>query len=323
MNQILRTRPSHASGAVEMTQPLPSFPETLGAVPVDAVGVAERVASIRSRTLDEAARRAGLRLVVSMIDLTTLSGADTPGKVLALCQKAVDPAPELGAPPVAAVCVYPPFVAGARRALEGQPVRVASVATAFPAGQASLDVRLDEVRQVVGDGAHEVDMVIARGAFLCGEVARVHDEIASVRELCDGVTLKVILETGELESLDNVRRASDVAIAAGADFIKTSTGKVSPAATLPVTVAMLDAIAAHTRAGGRPVGMKPAGGIRSADEALTWLVAVNEILGDAWLTPSLFRFGASSLLGEVLVALHRLERGTEPARGQFSIMGAY
>lgn len=277
---------------------------------VDRVAADARAASFRTRSIKKEAKLQGLRMVVSMTDLTTLEGKDSPGKVLGLCRKAVQPAPDLeGVPSVAAVCVYPSHVALARHALAGSGVQVASVATAFPSGQAPLDLRLEEVRRVVTDGADEVDMVISRGAFLAGREQQVADEIRATKEACGSAHLKVILETGELETYDLVRRASDLAMEAGADFIKTSTGKVAPAATMGVTLVMLEAIRDHERATGTRIGMKPAGGIRTAKEALHYLVMVKETLGDAWLDPKLFRFGASSLLNDVLLQLRKQDSG--------------
>ena len=277
---------------------------------VDRVAADARAASFRTRSIKKEAKLQGLRMVVSMTDLTTLEGKDSPGKVLGLCRKAVQPGPDLeGVPSVAAVCVYPSHVALARHALADSGVQVASVATAFPSGQAPLDLRLEEVRRVVTDGADEVDMVISRGAFLAGREQQVADEIRATKEACGSAHLKVILETGELETYDLVRRASDLAMEAGADFIKTSTGKVAPAATMGVTLVMLEAIRDHERATGTRIGMKPAGGIRTAKEALHYLVMVKETLGDAWLDPKLFRFGASSLLNDVLLQLRKQDSG--------------
>ena len=281
---------------------------------VDRVAADARAASFRTRSTKKDAKLQGLRLVVSMTDLTTLEGKDSPGKVRGLCRKAVDPAPGIeGVPSVAAVCVYPNHVALAKQAVAGSGVQVASVATAFPSGQAPLDLRLEEVRRVVADGTDEVDMVISRGALLAGRTQQVAEEIRATKEACGSAHLKVILETGELETYDLVRRASDLAMEAGADFIKTSTGKVAPAATMGVTLVMLEAIRDHHRATGVRIGMKPAGGIKSAKEALHYLVMVKETLGDAWLSPSLFRFGASSLLNDVLIQLRRLDTGVYAA----------
>lgn len=277
---------------------------------VDRIAIDTRAASFTKRSIKNKAKRQGLEMVVSMTDLTTLEGKDSPQTVRALCRKALRPAVGVdGIPQVAAVCVYPAFVSLAKDYVGESGVQVASVATAFPSGQSPLQLRLDEVRQVVADGADEVDMVISRGAFLAGEHQRVFDEIAAVKEACGSAHLKVILETGELETYDNVRFASDVAIHAGADFIKTSTGKVSPAATMGVTLVMLEAIRDYFLQSGRMIGMKPAGGIRTAKEALHYLVMVQETLGDDWLSPQWFRFGASSLLDDVLRQLRKQELG--------------
>lgn len=276
---------------------------------VDQVQIEARAKAFTGRSVKREAKRAALSMTLSMVDLTTLEGMDTPDKVRRLCHKGREPLVGAGLPPVAAICVYPTMVAVAKRALEGSPVRVASVATSFPSGKSFLEVRLQEARMAVEAGADEIDMVIDRGAFLAGEHARVHDEIASVKEACGGACLKVILETGELATYDNVRRASRVAIDAGASFIKTSTGKVSPAATLPVTLVMLEAIRDHFLATGRAVGMKAAGGIRTAKQAWQYLVMVKETLGDAWLAPDRFRIGASSLVNDVLMQWERLDTG--------------
>src|ERR671916_3488591 len=255
-----------------------------------------------------------------MMDLTTLEGADTPGKVAALCSKAVRPDPsDPSIPSVAAVCVYPNLVPTALERVRGTGVKVASVATAFPSGQAPLDVKLAEVREVVEMGADEVDMVIDRGAFLAGRYAKVYDEIVQVKDACGGAHLKVILEVGELGTYDNVRRASLLAMAAGADFIKTSTGKVTPAATLPVTLVMLEAIRDFERTTGRVVGMKPAGGIRTAKDAIQYLVVLYETLGPRWMTPDLFRFGASTLLNDVLMQIRKERTGRYQGPDYFTI----
>ena len=240
-------------------------------------------------------------MAVAMMDLTTLEGKDTPGKVAYLCRKALQPTEaKYQVPPCAAVCVYPNMVRHARRFLgENSAVNVASVATGFPSGQYPLRTKLEEVRRAAGDGADEIDMVIDRNAFLTGDHARVFDEIAAVKQTCGAAHLKVILETGELVTYDNVRLASQIAMEAGADFIKTSTGKVQPAATMPVTLVMLEAIRDYFYATGIRIGMKPAGGIRTSKQALAYLVMVKETLGDDWLTPDLFRFGASTLLNDV------------------------
>ena len=281
----------------------------------------ERAASFTKRSIKTSAKLAGLKLVVSMMDLTTLEGKDTPGKVAYLCRKALQPAdPKYSVPPCAAVCVYPNMVKYARKFLgESSPVHVASVATGFPSGQFPLRSRLAEVQRAVADGADEIDMVINRGAFLAGDHARVFDEIAEVKEACRPAHLKVILETGELVTYDNVRLASEIAMQAGADFIKTSTGKVSPAATMPVTLVMLEAICDHFFATGARVGMKPAGGIRTAKQSLHYLVMLTETVGDDWLTPDLFRFGASSLLNDVLMQIARIADGNYQGQDYFSL----
>jgi deoxyribose-phosphate aldolase len=278
--------------------------------PVDQVGIEERAASLAKRSIKKAAKRAGIRLAMSMLDLTTLEGKDSEGKVRQLCRKAIRPLPEdPTVPHVAAICVYPNLVPVAKDALRGSGVKVASVATGFPAGLVPLPVKLDDARWAVAMGADEIDMVIDRGAFLFGEYSKVADEIAAVKEASGPAHLKVILETGELETYDNVRRASDLAMAAGADFIKTSTGKVTPAATPPVVLVMLEAIRDHYLATGRRVGMKPAGGIKTSKQALHLLVLVKETLGDAWLTPDLFRIGASTLANDLLMQLAKESTG--------------
>ncbi len=287
--------------------------------PVDRVAVEERAAALGKRSIKKAAKVAGLRMAIGMMDLTTLEGCDSPGKVRALSQKARWPDEnDPSIPSCAAVCVYPTLVAAAKQALEGSTVRVASVATAFPSGLSPLSVKLDDARRAVEAGADEIDMVIDRGAFLAGEHRRVADEIAAVKEACGDAHLKVILETGELGSYDNVRRASELAMQAGADFIKTSTGKIQPAATPAVTLVMLEAIRDFYFLTGKRIGMKPAGGIRTAKQALHYLVIVKETLGDAWLTPELFRIGASTLLNDVLMQLKKEQTGAYQAAEYFS-----
>jgi len=292
----------------------------LGRVPVvDEVGVNERVARFQSRSIKTASKIEALRLILSMIDLTTLEGQDTPGKVRQLCQKAIhlhDALP--GLPHVAAVCVYPTMVGIARQALGGRDIHIASVATAFPSGQAPLSVKLEDTQTAVEAGADEIDMVISRGEFLAGHHARVFDEIAAVKQACGGAHLKVILETGELGTLDTVRRASVLAMHAGADFIKTSTGKIQPAATMQVTLVMLQAIRDYYHETGRMVGMKPAGGISSAKLAVHYLVMLRETLGSAWMTPEWFRFGASSLANDVLMQLQKQATGVYQSADYFS-----
>ncbi len=287
---------------------------------VDQVMVDERAAALAQRSIKSGSKLEGLRLAFSMLDLTTLEGKDTPGKVRTLCLKAMHPAPErFVAGTVAAVCVYPKLVKVAKASLQGSRVKVAAVATCFPSGQSSRRTRLLDTRAALEAGADEIDMVIDRAAFLCGEHAKVHDEIAEVKQLCGDVHLKVILETGELVTYDNVRRASMLAMAAGGDFIKTSTGKVSPAATLPVTLVMLEAIRDFFFTTGRRVGMKPAGGIRTAKQALQYLVLVNETLGDDWLTPDLFRLGASTLANDILLQIAKSIDGSYQSLDYFSL----
>ena len=277
---------------------------------VDKVAVEARAASFQTRSIKNESKRQGLLMVTSMVDLTTLEGKDSAAKVRSLCQKAMLPDAALPhVPSVAAVCVYPRWVELARELLAGSGVKVASVASAFPSGQVDLATKLVDVRAAVQAGADEIDMVMHRGAFLSGQYEVVSAGIRAIKEACGGQHLKVILETGELETYDNVVRASELAIAAGADFIKTSTGKVQPAATMPVTLVMLETIRSHFLATGQMIGMKPAGGISRAKDALHYLVMVKETLGDAWLSAKWFRFGASSLLNDVLLQLHRLESG--------------
>lgn len=277
---------------------------------VDEVGATERVASLSKRSIKRESKAQALRLAIQMMDLTTLEGMDTPGKVAQMSAKAVHPDPgDPSIPSVAAVCVYPAMVPYARQAVEGSTVKVASVATYFPSGQVDISQKVTETESVVDAGADEVDMVINRGAFLSGDYFRVFDEIVRVKEAAGDTHLKVILETGELQTYDNVRRASMLAMAAGADFIKTSTGKVGPAATLPVTLVMLEAIRDFRAATGVQVGMKPAGGIRTAKDAIRYLVVLNETLGAEWMSPDWFRFGASSLLNDVLMQIRWLETG--------------
>ena len=283
---------------------------TISRIPIDSVGIDERVARITARSIKKDTKLQALHLALSMIDLTTLEGKDTPGKVKQLCYKAMHPADQLGPlPTVAAVCVYPTHVRTAKQALEGSSIKVASVSTGFPSGNVPLKNKLSETKFAVNEGADEIDMVINRGAFLQGHYQQVFDEIAAIKEACAKARLKVILETGELGSLDHVRYASDIAIAAGADFIKTSTGKIQPAATLPVTLVMLQAIRDHYDTTGIQIGMKPAGGISTGKVAIQYLVMVHEILGDAWLTPEWFRFGASSLANDILLQLGKEKFG--------------
>ncbi|MGP4015536.1 deoxyribose-phosphate aldolase [Saccharopolyspora sp. 5N708] len=269
---------------------------------VDQVGLEQRAAGLATRSIKKTAKRWAIDTAISMIDLTTLEGADTEGKVRTLCTKAQHPDPDWpDTPQVAAVCVYSDMAATAVRALDGTGIRVASVATAFPSGRSALAVKLADVEFAVAAGAHEIDMVIDRGAFLSGRYGQVFEEIQAVKAACGDAHLKVILETGELATYDNVRRASWLGLLAGGDFIKTSTGKVSPAATLPVTHLMLQAVRDWRDATGELRGVKPAGGIRNTKDAIRYLVAVHEVAGPEWLTPELFRFGASSLLGDLLM----------------------
>ena len=296
-----------------------SIPDLNTVARVDEVGVNERVARFQSRSIKTASKVEALKLVLSMIDLTTLEGQDTAGKVRQLCQKAIhlhDAIP--GLPHVAAVCVYPTMVGIARRVLEGHDINIASVATAFPSGMAPLAVKLDDTKVAVEQGANEIDMVISRGAFLQGEYSLVFDEIAAVKDACGDTHLKVILETGELGTLDRVRCASVLAMHAGADFIKTSTGKIQPAATMQVTLVMLQAISDYYYETGRRVGMKPAGGISTAKLAIHYLVMLRETLGNAWMTPEWFRFGASSLANDVLMQLMKQATGVYQSADYFS-----
>ena len=295
---------------------------------VDKVGVEARAASFTTRSLKKAAKLWGLKTAVTMVDLTTLEGQDTPGKVAQLCAKALQPhAPDPEVPPVAAVCVYPALVAEAKKHVGGTSVRIASVATAFPSGQAPLTTRLAEVRAAVEDGADEIDMVINRNAFLSGRVSEVRDEIAAVLDACGVARLKVILETSELDGYDQIRAASFLAMRAGlrpGDFIKTSTGKTSSNATLANTQVMLEAIRDHYLATGVPIGMKPAGGIRTAKQALHFLVAVKETLGDAWLTNTRYRFGASALLNDLLRQIEKERSGAyQPSYAFSEAAGGY
>jgi len=296
-----------------------SLREFLHGLPgVDQVGAEARAGMLSSRSIDTA---------ISMIDLTTLEGQDTPGKVRALCAKAKRPDPaDPTAPQVAAVCVYPDLAHVAAAEVKGTGIHVASVATAFPSGRASLDIKLADTRYAIAAGADEVDIVIDRGAFLAGDYQLVYDEIAAIREICEGppgqagrAHLKVILETGELVTLDNVRRASWLAMLAGADFIKTSTGKVTPAATLPVTLVMLEAVRDFREAHGRQVGVKAAGGIRTAKDAIRYLVLVNETAGEDWLDPRWFRLGASSLLNDLLMQRTKLATGRYSGPDYFTL----
>jgi deoxyribose-phosphate aldolase len=318
-------REAAESNAVALVRAWVGRPGSLGALVegvggVDQVGVTERADALRKRSIKKASKIFALELAIRMCDLTTLEGKDTPGKVRALCAKGLRPDPsDPTVPHVAAICVYPAMVPVARDALRGSGVHVASVATGFPSGQTYTDIKLAETREAVEAGADEIDMVIDRGAFLSGDYATVFDEIVAVKAAAGEAHLKVILETGELETFDNVRRASILAMAAGADFIKTSTGKVSPAATLPVTLVMLEAIRDFHRRTGRVVGMKPAGGIRTAKEAIGYLTTLYETLGPRWMTPELFRFGASSLLNDCLMQLRKERTGSYQGPDYFTI----
>jgi deoxyribose-phosphate aldolase len=287
---------------------------------VDKVGVEERVSRFQKRSIKNESKMQGLKMILNMIDLTTLEGKDTEGKVKQMCFKAKhlhDSYSDL--PTVAAVCVYPSMVKTAKTAVQGSGVKVASVATAFPSGQAPMKIKLADTKFAVDNGADEIDMVISRGKFLTGEYNFVFDEIAAIKEACGKARLKVILETGELVTLDNVRRASDIAIRAGADFIKTSTGKISPAATMQVTYTMLEAIRDHYDETGVMIGMKPAGGISNSKLALQNLVMVKEVLGNDWLNNEWFRFGASSLANDVLMQILKTETGVYQSSDYFSI----
>jgi deoxyribose-phosphate aldolase len=287
---------------------------------IDKVGVEERTARIQTRSIKGESKIQGMKMILNMIDLTTLEGKDTPGKVKQMCYKANhlhDTYPDC--PTVAAVCVYPSMVKTARQALGDSPIKIASVSTAFPSGQAPLQVKLDDTRFAVENGADEIDMVISRGKFLAGEYNFVFDEIAQIKEACGKARLKVILETGELVTLDNVRRASEIAMQAGADFIKTSTGKIQPAATMQVTYVMLMAIKDYFEKTGIQIGMKPAGGISTSKLALHYLLMVKETLGDQWLTNEWFRFGASSLANDVLMQLMKSKTGAYQSADYFSI----
>ena len=287
---------------------------------VDQVGVELRVESLKRRSIKKASKLWALDLAIRMMDLTTLEGRDTPGKIRALCAKAMHPQPgDPSIPSVAAICLYPSLIPEAKDALKGSTVKVASVATGFPSGQTFREIKVAEVKAAIAAGADEIDMVIDRGAFLAGDYATVFDEIVEIKDACGDVHLKVILETGELGTFDQVRRASILAMAAGADFIKTSTGKVQPAATLPVTLVMLEAIRDFEKATGRLVGMKPAGGIRTAKEAVQYLVVLYETLGPRWMTPDRFRFGASSLLNDVLMQIEKERTGRYQDPDHFTI----
>lgn len=298
------------------SQTLPDFNQT---TPIDQVGIEERVAKLNKRSIKKESKVQALKLALSMVDLTTLEGMDTEGKVIQLCQKAKKPhVSHLDIPRVAAVCVYPNMVKVAKEELKGSGINVASVATAFPSGMSTLEDKLEETKRAVRYGADEVDMVISRGEFLKGNYSYVFDEIAEIKEACGQAHLKVILETGELQTYENIRKASDIAMHAGADFIKTSTGKIQPAATQPVTLVMLEAIRDFYYETNQMVGMKPAGGIRKAKQAIQYLVLVKETLGADWLTPKYFRFGASSLANDLLMQIIKQETGVYQSADYFS-----
>ena len=306
-------------GFIEFMKPF-LFSDISKSPSIDKVGVEERVARFQTRSIKNESKLQGLKMVLNMIDLTTLEGKDTPGKVKQMCYKAKHLHDiHSGLPTVAAVCVYPSMVAIAKKELKNSSVRIASVSTAFPSGQAPMEVKITDTKFAVDAGADEIDMVISRGKFLSGDYNFVFDEIAAIKEACGKARLKVILETGELATLDNVRKASDIAIYAGADFIKTSTGKIQPAATMQVTYTMLMAIRDYFDETGIMVGMKPAGGISTSKLALHNLVMVKEILGDAWLNNHWFRFGASSLANDVLMQILKTETGVYQSSDYFTI----
>jgi len=317
-----RAQPSWAAGISDVTASDAALRRFLHGLPgVDQVGADARAAMLATRSIKTTAKQWAIDLAISMIDLTTLEGQDTPGKVRALCAKALRPDPsDPTAPRVAAICVYPDMVPVAVDALRGSGLHIASVATAFPSGRAALPVKLADTRDAVAAGADEIDMVIDRGAFLSGRYMEVFDEIVAVKEACgESAHLKVILETGELVTYDNVRRASWLAMLAGGDFIKTSTGKISPAATLPVTLVMLEAVRDFRDSTGRQVGVKPAGGIRTTKDAIKYLVLVNETAGDDWLDPDWFRLGASSLLNDLLMQRTKIATGRYSGPDYFTL----
>lgn len=303
-----------------MAEKIISIPSFIEPVRIDQVGIEERASRFTKRSIKNETKMNGLLLALNMIDLTTLEGKDTEGKVKQMCYKAAhlhDAYP--GLPTVAAVCVYPSMVATAKKAVEGTGVKVASVATAFPSGQSTKSIKISDTKFAVAQGADEIDMVISRGKFLEGEYNFVFDEIAAVKEACGTARLKVILETGELVTYDKVRRASDIAMYAGADFIKTSTGKISPAATMPVTLVMLQAIKDFYYKTGKMIGMKPAGGISKSKLALHYLVMLNETLGEDWMNNEWFRFGASSLANDVLMQVMKMKTGVYQGKDYFSV----
>jgi len=315
------TTEGDGTGLADVTSSESSLRRFLHGLPgVDQVGAEARAASLGTRSIKTSAKEYALDLAIRMVDLTTLEGADTPGKVRALASKAMRPDPaDATCPATAAVCVYPDLVGVARETLGDSGVHVAAVATAFPSGRASMDIKLADTRYAVSEGADEIDMVIDRGAFLSGRYQQVFDEIVAVKGACGEAHLKVIFETGELQTYDNVRRASWLAMLAGADFIKTSTGKVQPAATLPVTLVMLEAVRDFREATGRMVGVKPAGGIRTSKDAIKYLVTVNEVAGADWLDPDWFRFGASTLLNDLLMQRTRMRTGRYSGPDYFTL----
>ena len=318
---VERPAPSWAAGLSDVTSSDASLRRFLHGLPgVDQVGADARAAMLGTRSIKTTSKAWAIDLAIRMIDLTTLEGQDTPGKVRALCAKAMRPDPsDPTTPRVAAICVYPDMVPVAVEALGSSGVKVASVATAFPSGRSSLAVKLADTRDAVAAGADEIDMVIDRGAFLSGRYSDVYDEIVAVKQACGDAHLKVILETGELATYDNVRRASWLAMLAGGDFIKTSTGKVSPAATLPVTLVMLEAVRDFRDTTGRQVGVKPAGGIRTSKDAIKYLVLVNETAGPDWLDPDWFRLGASSLLNDLLMQRTKATTGRYSGPDYFTL----
>lgn len=301
------------------TQRVNTTPDFRFTPTIDQIGVEERIERLSQRSIKKDSKVQALKLLITMLDLTTLEGKDTPGKVTQMCYKArhlCDALPDL--PTVAAVCVYPDFVRVAKDALKGSGIKVASVATFFPSGHGTMEAKVEETKRAVGEGADEIDMVISRGRFLAGDYSFTFDEVATIKEACGAAHLKVILETGELCTLDNVRRASEIAMYAGADFIKTSTGKVQPAATLPVTLVMLEAIRDFYYRTGKKIGMKPAGGIATSKLALQYLVVLRETLGQDWLTPDLFRLGASKLANDIVMQLTKEKTGVYQSLEYFS-----
>lgn len=296
---------------------IPDFKHTPA---IDQIGIEERVARFNTRSIKKETKLNGLKLALNMIDLTTLEGKDTEGKVKQMCFKAMHVADDIpGLPTVAAVCVYPNHVKTAKQILKNSNVKIASVATAFPSGNSTLQIKLEDTQLAIESGADEVDMVISRGEFLKGNYNFVFDEIAAIKEACGKARLKVILETGELSTLDNVRKASEIAIHAGADFIKTSTGKIQPAATMPVTLVMLEAIKDHYLKTNVMIGMKPAGGISTSKSALQYLVMLYETLGPKWMTNKWFRFGASSLANDIVLQLGKEQKGVYYSKDYISI----